>query len=802
MLRRGTGFFKLWNVFVFQCACFSVFSQEMTPVIDKFRSYAGKAIQEKIFLHTDREFYVAGEIVWFRIYYVDGSSHKPLQFSKVVYVEILNEKNEPVQQAKISLLSNESRGSFYLPTSLNTGYYTIKAYTNWMKNFDAGYFFEKKIAVVNTLKVSEQSDSVDTPVVAVQFFPEGGNLVSGIESRVGFIISNASMGINNARGYIIDNNGDTIIGFSPLKFGIGNFTFKALAGSTYHAIVVLPEGLIIRQSLPEIYTDGYVMNLKESNNKNQLLITVKKKTLHDRRDKESMILAVHTRQVLQVAEKGHLNAADSTVFIIDKNRIGNGVTHFTLFNEEGKPVCERLFYVKPPAAVGFTISSDKTVYARRQPIDITIKTSGHSITNFPFDLSASVYFTDALEAAGQSTILEYMWLTSDLMGNIESPVYYFSDDPDAAVAIDNLMLTHGWRRFRWEDIWQGNDSFIKYQPELNGHLVTGTLKDKRDDKPMADMNAYLTVPGRPFGFYTARSDKNGTLRFEVKNYYGNSRIIAQPGIGTDSIYKVDIVNPFALYPKGEKYIPYLLSEKLRDQLLRRSIGMQVQNIYAGDSLKRFSDPFVRDTLPFYGLSGNTYRLDDYKRFTTMEEVLREYVREIGVSVRNKELIFKIFSPALHNFFDGNELVLLDGVALTNQSRIFSYDPLKIKRIDVITDSYVLGQSMFNGIASFTTYEGVFDGFELNPKLTIINYNGLQLKREFYSPVYSTKEQIEKKIPDLRNTLFWDASIRTGADGKATRRFFSSDMPGKYIVIVQGMNENGEFISGSAMFEVK
>lgn len=799
MLRRGTVFFKLWNVFVFQCACFSVFSQEMTPVIEKFRSYAGKAIQEKIFIHTDKEFYVAGEIAWLRIYYVEGGSHKPIGLSRVAYVEILNEKNEPVQQAKISLLPDESRGSFYLPTSLTTGYYTIRAYTNWMKNFDAGYFFEKKIAIINTLKDPDQTLSRDTPSITVQFFPEGGNLVSDIESKVGFIISNSGTGINNARGYVIDNNGDTTTAFSPLKFGIGNFDFKPSAGNTYKAAVVLSGGSVIHQSLPEIYKDGYVMNLKETE-KDQLLIIVKKKMPHSQPTGHLMLVA-HTRQVLKVVEKGSFNLTDSIVFIIDKNRIGKGVTHFTLFNELGKPVCERLFYTKPPPAIDLKISSDRPVYASREPIDLIIETSGHS-DNIPFDLSASVFHIDSLQNAGQSTIVDYMWLTSDLVGGIEAPGYYFSTDPDATAATDNLMLTHGWRRFRWEDIWQGGDAFIKYLPELNGHLVTGTVKDERNGNPVADADAYLSVSGQPFGFYIARSDKNGMVRFEVKNYYGNSRVIAQPGIGTDSFCKVDIVNPFAESRAGKKYLPYLFTDQVRDQLLRKSIGMQVQNIYAGDSLKQFSDPFVRDTLPFFGLPRVSYKLDDYKRFTTMEEVLREYVLEIGVWVRNKQLLFKIFNPAIHDFFSGNELVLLDGVALSNPNMIFLYDPLKVKKIDIIDDPYVLGQSMFNGVVSFTTYEGVFDGFDLNPKLTAIDYNGLQLKREFYSPVYTTKEQLEKKIPDFRNTLFWDAGIRTGTDGKATRRFYSSDLPGKYIVIVQGMNENGDFVAGSVTFEVK
>ncbi|HJS55748.1 MAG TPA: hypothetical protein VJ765_14435, partial [Chitinophagaceae bacterium] len=148
------------------------------------------------------------------------------------------------------------------------------------------------------------------------------------------------------------------------------------------------------------------------------------------------------------------------------------------------------------------------------------------------------------------------------------------------------------------------------------------------------------------------------------------------------------------------------------------------------------------------------------------------------------------------------LVLLDGVALTDPDKIFSYDPLKVKKLDVIRDRYVSGKSIFKGIASFTTYEGVFDGFDLDPKLMAIDYNGLQLQREFYSPVYKTKEQIESRIPDLRNTLIWSPDINIDREGKALIQLYTSDRKGKYIVVVQGMNEHGDFVSAITSFEVK
>ena len=95
-------------------------------------------------MHTDKSFYVAGEILWFKIYYVNAIDHKPLQVSKVAYVEILNKDGRAELQAKISLEPGQRKGSFYLPITLATGNYTIRAYTNWMKNFDPRLFLSKE----------------------------------------------------------------------------------------------------------------------------------------------------------------------------------------------------------------------------------------------------------------------------------------------------------------------------------------------------------------------------------------------------------------------------------------------------------------------------------------------------------------------------------------------------------------------------------------------------------------------------------------------------------------------------------
>lgn len=786
---------KWFCLFVVQWISFTVFSQEITadPVADKLRAYSDKAVQEKIFVHTDKEFYIAGEIVWFKVYYVNGITHEPLEFSKVAYAEILNDKNEPVAQAKVSLKPEDQAGSFYLPTSLPTGYYTIRAYTTWMRNFDDAYFFEKRIAIVNTLKVAESPAEIDS-AVSIDFFPEGGNLVAGIESKVGFKAMGSKGSIKEYRGFVVDKDNDTVATFSPLKFGIGSFLIKPELGNQYNAFIVLPDGTVFKKVLPEVYQTGVVMTLNESSPGHIAIIVRKNSTT----GVEQLTLIGHTRQKLVIAQKAFIANGENAVFTVDKSKIGKGVTHFTVFSSTGIPLCERLYFTKPSQDISLGMNSDKTSYARREKVNVNFNAKTVSAT----DLSVAVYQLDSLQGKSETGIIDYMWLTSDLPGTIESPAWYFSNDPDVNVAVDNLMLTHGWRKFNWKEVMTGTNSFIKFLPELDGHFVTGVVKDSRFGTPMKGIQTYLSVSSEPFGFYTSESGPDGFVYYDVKNYYGNGRIIAQPGIGVDSFYKVDLLSPFAASTAQRKYPSYILSEQMKESLLRKSIGMQAQNIYRGDSLRNFSDPYLSDTLPFFGRPESRYWLDDYKRFPTMEEVLREYVREVGVGARNEGLVFKIFNPLAHDFYDSHSLVLLDGVPITNVNRIFHYDPLKVKKLEVIQGRYVLGRSVFNGIASFTTYEGAFDGYDLNTNLVAVDYAGLQLQRNFYSPVYETREQLESRVPDFRSTLFWTPHVAIEKDGKAAVEFYSSDIPGKYVVVAQGMDDKGGFVAESIIVEVK
>lgn len=194
-------------------------------------------------------------------------------------------------------------------------------------------------------------------------------------------------------------------------------------------------------------------------------------------------------------------------------------------------------------------------------------------------------------------------------------------------------------------------------------------------------------------------------------------------------------------------------------------------------------------------------MDDYVRFTTTEEILREYVPDVAVRKSNGQFQLYIFNWETERHYKTNPLVLLDGVPVSIQ-KIMTYDPLKLRQLQVVTDRYVSGDFTYDGIISFTTYHGDLNDLQLDAKAVKLDYDGLQLQREFYSPVYETPEQVASRLPDFRNLLYWSPDIQTDTAGKAMVHFFTSDLKGKYVAVLQGIDGNGHAGAYSFGFEVK
>lgn len=760
----------------------------------RFNNYQQQAPQEKIFVHTDKDFLLAGEILWFKVYAVNAYTNTPTGLSKVAYVEVLDADKKAVLQAKIKLDNGSGNGSFQLPTSVKSGNYTVRAYTAWMKNFSADLYFTKPVTIVNSfrgLDVKQNADSIKTVQYDIRLFPEGGNLVSGIQSKVAFrIIDQFGRGANS-EGKIVDQSGNAVTSFRPAQFGIGSFTLTPVAGNTYTAVVTIGNQTI-KQALPQVYGQGYVMHLDDAGN--QVNISVNSTSSFS-----PVFMLVNTGRDIKKAEVKTLQNGKTT-FAIDKAQLGDGITHFTIFNDQQKPVCERLYFKRPAGKLAINVQADQQAYTTRKKGAITISAGDESGAPQMADMSVAVYRLDSLQGLPQQDIMTYLLLNADLKGTIESPAYYFTNT-GAAVdeALDNLMLTHGWSRYKWDDILQ-NKTTLDYVPEFEGHIVTGRITDKRTGQPAPGVIAYLSVPGKSFKLAAAKSNSNGVLRFNMKDFVGGNEVILQTDQVTDSSYRIDISNPFSEKAGTASDGSFAISGKMQNLLVQHSINTQVQNAYLAEKTQQFFTDI--DTMPFYGQANKAYMLDDYVRFNTMEEVLREYVAEVAPRRQRGSWLVKVVDDPRSAYFEDNALVMVDGVPFFNMDTVLAFNPLKMRRLEVVTHKYLYGPLTLSGIVSYTTYKGDLDGVQLDPASLVLEYDGLQLQREFYTPKYDNPTAISSRLPDFRDVLYWSPVIKTGATGKTQASFYTSDLPGTYAIIVQGLTANGKMGSGMHTITVK
>lgn len=217
-------------------------------ITNNLETFFSHHVFENAYLQFDKPYYAAGDTIYFKAYVTEGEQHQLSELSGVLHVDFINTENKIEQSIKLQLNRGLAWGDFALPDSLPEGNYRVRAYTQLMLNNGQSEFFDR-IIPVGSLKESHLSVNVNNePLkdvedkVDLQFFPEGGNLVTGIRSKVGFkAIDVNGLGFN-IKGVILDNNNEQVCSFSSSHLGMGYFFLSPGEGKTYHAKVIFADG--------------------------------------------------------------------------------------------------------------------------------------------------------------------------------------------------------------------------------------------------------------------------------------------------------------------------------------------------------------------------------------------------------------------------------------------------------------------------------------------------------------------------------------------------------------------------------
>jgi hypothetical protein len=720
-------------------------------------------------------------------------------------------------------------GDFHLGDSIASGNYLIRAYTNRMRNFGDVLFFEKEIVVENQSEIKsltqykhqESNENVD-----VQFFPEGGPLIENVYTLLGFKAVNSSGYGCNVSGSVISSSGDTVTSFASIHLGMGSFFFLPKKGIKYFAAGHAGNGIPFRVELPKVSETGYSIKVSDIN-KDYFRVTIKTnhETLNQFPLKEMDIIGSSHHSLCMTA-KVNVKAIDNPVNL-SKKEFPQGIACITLVDTTGRTYCERVFYIHPRENYRISIIPDRQVYTPRQKV--TLQISVRDTSDLPVLANLSVSVVDGNQIKGfekKSDINSYLFLESEIRGHIEQPSYYFDTTiPQRFQALDNLLITQGWRNFIWNNI---PDTVTKSDyPIEKGITVSGRLRHVWSDKPIADANISMALSENVSSSSKfTQTDSAGKYHFNGLSFMGPQNILLYASnkkdmgkglILLDSIFREPAPLNFNRTHKSDTATKNSSNNIYAPNLVQVADNNEISDYRneAGRKYKIMKKYHISDTIALDEVVVNARK--------SVKENADGHFRPYGepdMSLPITELmygnrtVFDVMQGQIPGFFQGrfvrfgpqktnSPLFLLDGFEV-DFKRIDDLQVSDVDKIEVITESGKLAFFGFRasyGVVSVFTKRG--SSSRVQPPLNFINQRvyGYYQARTFYSPKYDVP-QPENKKPDLRTTIFWEPNIETDIEGNATISFFNADNRAILKADVEGIAEPGVPMVGKTSFEVK
>ena len=791
-------------VFLFS---FTLISDPLPRIIASFQRYLAELPEEKIYLHQDRETYTSGETIWFKAYLTQGPFHLPSTLSSTVYVELIDDQNQLIQKELIYSPNGFGSGQVQLPDSLPSGTYLLRAYTQWMKNVGEEYFYQRPIKVLSEFSSSttppEQQSSLD-----LQFFPEGGNLVQGILSKVAVkALGENGLG-KRVKGKIFAGNQE-VGTFESNDLGMSVFALLPEKGKTYTAQI---EGDDQTFLLPAALESGLVMAVTNSPNSDEVVI---KFLTSEKSPVKSVFLLAHSRGL--ICATGQVNLSNQVAFVrIPKKEFPTGIAQLTAIDENGLPLTERLIFIDHQDHLQIKINTDKDTYQPREPVRLEIEAKTKEGKPARANLSLRVVDSDQLgESDHGASILSYLLLSSELKGHIQDPGYYFDPkNQDREEAMDYLMLTQGWRKFTIKEALSGTFPKAKF-PAEQGITIRGNLKNPKTGATEAEGTVSFLSLYPIIASEETQTDRNGKFEFRDLIFFDSTGVILEgktknkrSDLEIQLEKESDFVTPL-VWKHHRWYAPSASEQKfISESALRKNINRAfdldtTDLVLDGVEIrgKKIEEPsqgpriYGSGTVNMQvagnpGLENLNHPLDLIKGRVAGVLVIGDDVFIQGVSSINSS---------------SAPLILVDDIPI--QPEFLHTIPVQeIERYSVWkgADTAIFGARGANGAIAFYTKKGsstskldALPTRKPNPK----GLRGYQMEREFYSPRYLPEDPPTPK-PDRRVTLHWAPMIQTDSLGKATVVFYNSDLETTVKAEVEGISQEGKAGKTQFLYQIK
>lgn len=855
-----------------------LFAVEATSVTDSVDYLMQRQLlafpQEKIYVQTDKAGYLSGERIWFRAHIVDALTHQQVFISRYIYVELIGPLNDLVKRVKIRPDSTGIYSGYIdLGEDLAQGAYTLRAYTQFMRNRSEDYFFRRVIQVldpfslqleplvsfdiekndlhislqfidrqlndtiipevvtykigyssIKTLKPKNNSEynlnvrlsqkdtnrtlllsliykgrkynryytiPVDQTEYDIQFFPEGGYIISDVTTKVAFKALNADGKGINVTGTLYDSADRQIVTFESMHKGMGLFHFIPSENETYYAICRNESGTSKRFELPPPQPSAQVVTAHNVGNWLRINHSMGKQA-----ERDTVSLLIHNKGLVLLHETWN---PKKEIYSIENKDLPTGILNILLLNSKREVLSERLiFNLNDDEFAHLSTYTPAESYKRREHISVALRLTDHDSTPITGNIAVSV--TDKKSVLTDSTIniTSTLLLSSELKGYIESPNSYFQEGELIKYALDALMLTQGWRRYDIPAVIKGKietpDTFAPERVQKVTGKADGVFRSLQEGQIslLARLDTMVNTQ-------ITQADENGRFTFEME-YPENTSMLVQ------SLSKKG--GTFNFINLDKETFPALDNSSLP----LKSEFVNINNTYQDSYIQLANEDYTQQN----GI--RTILLDEFTVTAKSVEKYKEsryYSPISAIGVKTSDDIEQMRVHSLRSLLQRQSGIIFRGdVVTTTRSEapvLFIIDNMQFEdfsdRIDDIEVSSI--ESIFvlrdntslpgffpnnSGAIVITTKTGGYKGANRrSSNIDEIVPLGYQQAAQFYAPSYKTPEQIGAEKADLRTTLFWKPNMQFSAEGEALVDFYSADSPGTYQIVAEGVSDNGKLI---------
>lgn len=638
--------------------------------------------------------------------------------------------------------------------------------------------------------------------VDFQFFPEGGQLISGIPNQVGFkAIKVSGLGVD-AKGAIIDDQNNELTTFTSSYAGMGSFFITPESGKNYKAKVTFKDGTIKTYDLPKAAASGISLQVVNANAEFINLKILANTSFYEANTDKSFFVVAQNSSVIYYAAKANLK---NQVIItkIPKKNFPSGIVQITLFNANNEPLSERLVFVLHTDAMNLAVKSDLPIYKPRQKVKMTLDAKSAGLpTAGDFSVSVIDEQKVPVDENSETTILSSLLLTSDLKGYIEKPNYYFTKTDEKKLGdLDKLMLTQGYRRFAYKNILAGNYPVVTYLPE-QGINITGTLRD-RTGMPIKKGAMRLMVTGKPISSETVTSNM-GLFNFQNLVFPDSSQVVVS------AKYNANAANLMIMLDG----IPTAGAAK------NSNIADEVTNIdtvlsaYLSNSQKQYRYLRTLKTVEIKGAAVKKPSHADHGALSGLNAVPDHLITGDRLATGCAQFLNCLKTMVIGMTFDIDKFYVSRDYNQGGRTPVQVFingNPVDARDVDNVNPAEVESVEIFlkddlgtvdrvygtKGVLVINTKKAPVgkkiskqELMDMLPKTNIITFNpmGYSKEREFYSPKYLPS--VTYPNSDLRTTIYWNPKLITDDKGNVSFEFFNADGRGTYRAVVEGIDKNG------------